>query len=1001
MDKNNKQSKKSKIPRIIYSVFFIFSIIIVALSIYIYRVSTEQMGLRGAGTIVNPYKISSSSDLVYLGKLVDSGYTFEKEYIEQTVDIDMESIGLFNPIGNEDYSFQGIYDGGGHSINNIVIEEEEGALFLGLGGQIKNLVVASGKISGNYAAGFAVKAVSSQAIISNCYNYATIHGEIRSSGIADDFSKGKINFCYNFGEIQGEIVNDISAFNVGELISINMSGDEIIMPETFTGYSYFISGTSDYLVDVINSFFSLGTTNFNKFSEINFLQDSKIFFTGNTLKRDIIRGINGKGTYHIPYLIQDVDDFLLFTDLVNSGIDFKGVYFKQKNNIDLVGIDEINPIGIFDSAKYFWGVYNGNSYSISNLNMDREDNCGLFGVLAGTVLNVSLENCHINGNCVGGIASHSYYLSRPQIINCICSGSNITGVTRAGGIADNFGNGDIILCVVDNSTSVNAPKESFICACDAKYIINCYAYDCFSNKPIIEKNVLCAESVTGKIISDLVIDGSLVKTLNKYINQHSSVRYVRSTDLNLWETSSTLKLSDQHSSRIIYKIVDLLLITGLFILVLIFNKNKIGILKNKIIISISEARRHRIIFVSIALSLLVLFVIYNLIENGIGFDRLYYNYSNGDAFTDRLSMIYFASDMASDRYILSESFYPPLNNLLYWLLSFYCGGYIENRFSYFQSHILNDNQIATIIFLAIALEVSIVFVLLRKYIVGNSISKSLIAIISFLSAPMLYAIERGNSLVLSFLLVMCFLIYYKNSDSAKRECALLSLAFSICLKIYPVFFCILLIDLNKKKNSINKILRVFIYSIVITTLSTIPYGGWSAVKGIFSNVVGLQRGTLDFSTATRLNYFRGLSVNFYNLFRLFFNENCAQKFSWILYAYVFLIAILVIVFVKEEYKKTIVAACLLCGVPNLSSFYTLIFFIPSFLQIYNKDDLEKIDYIYNGIIICMISFTPIYYFNNDFSLYSIVSPIGALLLISLLFFDSVFKIKSVECTSSE
>ncbi|MCD7842427.1 MAG: hypothetical protein LUG56_08175, partial [Lachnospiraceae bacterium] len=179
---------------------------------------------------------------------------------------------------------------------------------------------------------------------------------------------------------------------------------------------------------------------------------------------------SGEGTKDSPYLIQSVEDLCEFRDLVNEGEEFQACYFYQTENLDLSGIDWI-PIGIYESGHYFYGVYDGgghyleNLYSINqyeNLDEDEASYPGLFGQLAGIVLNLGIESGRIEGTHCGSIASHAVSGTSPYIINCY-NKADVKGV-RAGGIADNFSSGTIINCwysadTDSSSTEVSGPAS--------------------------------------------------------------------------------------------------------------------------------------------------------------------------------------------------------------------------------------------------------------------------------------------------------------------------------------------------------------------------------------------------------------------------------------------------------------------------------------------------------------------------------------------------------------
>ena len=107
------------------------------------------------GTAAHPYLIATRADLEQLQADVAGGECFEGKNFLQTADIDMGSgtwtgIGLKTGDGpDRDHTFKGIYDGGGHAINNLKfayddtadVNETMGFFRSCVGATIKNLTV--------------------------------------------------------------------------------------------------------------------------------------------------------------------------------------------------------------------------------------------------------------------------------------------------------------------------------------------------------------------------------------------------------------------------------------------------------------------------------------------------------------------------------------------------------------------------------------------------------------------------------------------------------------------------------------------------------------------------------------------------------------------------------------------------------------------------------------------------------------------------------------------
>lgn len=144
----------------------------------------------------------------------------------------------------------------------------------------------------------------------------------------------------------------------------------------------------------------------------------------------------GNGTEKDPYLVSNADE--LFE--VRNDLD---AYYKQICDIDLIDWLSDNsikngwiPIGSVENP--FNGLYDGNGYVISNLNINRENtsNVGLFGFsYTGVFKNISLLNPRIKGNeKVGGILGYALAWPGFTIENCNVFGGSIEGNAETGGI---------------------------------------------------------------------------------------------------------------------------------------------------------------------------------------------------------------------------------------------------------------------------------------------------------------------------------------------------------------------------------------------------------------------------------------------------------------------------------------------------------------------------------------------------------------------------------------
>ncbi len=99
-------------------------------------------GWDGDGTSTSPYLITYAGQLAGLSASVNSGTTYAGKYFKLVNDMNMQALAdfgiatlTFTPIGNSSHSFQGNFDGDGHTISNLHISETSS--YSGLFGYIR------------------------------------------------------------------------------------------------------------------------------------------------------------------------------------------------------------------------------------------------------------------------------------------------------------------------------------------------------------------------------------------------------------------------------------------------------------------------------------------------------------------------------------------------------------------------------------------------------------------------------------------------------------------------------------------------------------------------------------------------------------------------------------------------------------------------------------------------------------------------------------------------
>jgi len=170
----------------------------------------------GAGTFSNPYQIGSVQDLANLADDTNGGVGHSGEWFVLTTDLDL-NVAPWTPIGNYPNSFYGNFNGNGHTISNLFINNSTGdniGLFgFVTGGIIENLGVVNVDVTGDSSVGGLVGYNNST--IENCYVIGTVSGSVVSVGGVAGASDGTIENCYHAGGVNG------SAGNLGGVVGNN------------------------------------------------------------------------------------------------------------------------------------------------------------------------------------------------------------------------------------------------------------------------------------------------------------------------------------------------------------------------------------------------------------------------------------------------------------------------------------------------------------------------------------------------------------------------------------------------------------------------------------------------------------------------------------------------------------------------------------------------------------------------------------------------------------
>ena len=345
------------------------------------------------------YQIDTPSKLLWLADHVNTVSGNQKAVL--TADINMNGID-WTPIGTKNKAFQGEFDGRGHVITNLTVNDTS-LEYAGLFGYvsrfsnpavIKNLGVVGDFTGGEYVGGIA--GYSEESEISNCFFIGTVSGK-NTNGIANedkDTIEKNVKNCYFQSDSTDTNARTKTQFESGEVAELlNMGSTPEVWGQIIGDDVYPRALTSAN--KVIRDYTNLGWHN----------------HTGGTTEDDCPKCVKKPKQESGVYQISTIQELYWFSAYVNNNTDnsIKAVLANDITvNEDISAQDAIiwTPAGT--SSNPFTGTFDGKGHIISGLVKENStEPVGLFGVIGSgaEVSNVGVVNFRFsNTDVAGGIA---------------------------------------------------------------------------------------------------------------------------------------------------------------------------------------------------------------------------------------------------------------------------------------------------------------------------------------------------------------------------------------------------------------------------------------------------------------------------------------------------------------------------------------------------------------------------------------------------------------------
>lgn len=357
----------------------------------------------------------------------------------------------------------------------------------------------------------------------------------------------------------------------------------------------------------------------------------------------------------------------------------------------------------------------------------------------------------------------------------------------------------------------------------------------------------------------------------------------------------------------------------------------------------------KLIFYTASLSGIFLFIINGFISRGYSFSNLFQN-NKSDYFMDYYNVL---ASLFTGPYA-TGSIYPPLplmiNKLMLRLVPY-------NVVSH-GAMAIRASQAGQIVFLFYTLVTLLtLFILIIGIKKGSTAEKYFFSFIILFSEPFLFEFERGNVILVALLFLMIFTFFKDSKNFLIREAALISLAISSAIKIYPIIFILLLVKDKQYKDSC----KVILYCMILFVLPFIALGGLDQVSVMLRNFSTTSSGTLKWGV--------GYSVGILTISRII-GALCGNFGSFPIFignmlTYVILLfGAISALLIRSKWKTIALLSLLIILVPSISFEYSLIFMIiPLITFLDYQVNYKRIDYI--PLICFILIFIPFSFGNVD------------------------------------
>ena len=193
--------------------------------------------------------------------------------------------------------------------------------------------------------------------------------------------------------------------------------------------------------------------------------------------------------------------------------------------------------------------------------------------------------------------------------------------------------------------------------------------------------------------------------------------------------------------------------------------------------------------------LIVFFAVFAVLVIITGGDALYnmFNANHSLYFSDHFDSVFYSYDRP---YTFHHVIYPPLVTVFYAVLGDFIIPYVDIPGGMFLTpELIRDSQMGILSFMIItAVTFYALFVIFSRLMKNADVRKELLFLFTILLAyPFVYAVERGNSIIMALVFCFFFLLGYRSENKYVRCASYIALGIAAGIKLYPAILWLLIV----------------------------------------------------------------------------------------------------------------------------------------------------------------------------------------------------------------